>query len=54
MPPQAIRRELRRHHDPQVVCQCLACLYGRALLAKVTPKVGIVERLRALLVRKAA
>ena len=34
MTAKAIRRELRRHHSVRFTCQCLPCLFGRALLAE--------------------
>ena len=46
--------ELRRRVDPRLTCQCLSCLYGRALLLKDEQQSGIGSKLWTFLVRRQA
>ena len=50
MKPRQIRRELKKHRDPRFTCHCMACLYGRALLARHEGKDGIGARLWEILI----
>lgn len=54
MTPREILKELGRHKDPRFACQCMACIYGRSLLAQKAAQPGIAMKWWSILLGRQA